>query len=242
MGRLPHHRAGGKGRLSLSRCSASIGRMCRNGGMLRMLIQEQLGGGRVKNHPRSYRADFLVNRSLLPGSARAKMIIDSSGTKCLELCGSSGPLGCLERMLLESSTWRSTIFLMIWKVRNTRRGHSIYQLGVLKRRTKDKGSLSLPTLTKTDASIGQLKGKEFSGTRHTLKLEQAINSFPTLLKTDAHGHGYQINRNGQKNLTLPGFIKALPTITARDYKGSTKKMWKQATPIEIWMGRCRSMD
>src|SRR5208337_3362482 len=33
MGRVPHHRPGGKSRLSLSRYCASIGRMCQNGGM-----------------------------------------------------------------------------------------------------------------------------------------------------------------------------------------------------------------
>ena len=37
----------------------------------------------------------------------------------------------------------------------------------------------LPTLTGCDATMGQLKGKEFTGNKHVMKLEQASNYLPT---------------------------------------------------------------
>jgi len=45
---------------------------------------------------------------------------------------------------------------------------------------EENGSLLLPTLNTCDATMGQLKGKEYTGNRHALKLEQAINLIPTL--------------------------------------------------------------
>jgi hypothetical protein len=42
----------------------------------------------------------------------------------------------------------------------------------------------LPTLTSCDATMGQLKGKEYTGNRHALKLEQAINLLPTPTSRD----------------------------------------------------------
>ena len=37
----------------------------------------------------------------------------------------------------------------------------------------------LPTLTGCDATMGQLKGKVFSGNKHAMKLEQVLNYLPT---------------------------------------------------------------
>jgi hypothetical protein len=199
-----------------------------------MLRQEQLGGGRVRDTRRSYRADFLVSPSATPGNERAKRIIVSSGIRCCELCGSSGPLGSLERMLLESSVWRSTIFLLIWKVRNTGRGHSIFQLEVLKRRTKGNGSSSLPTVTKADATLNSVAGKEYSGCRHALKIGQAINKIPTI-RANERG-GYQRDRGliGKERLTVMGLIKSLPTVTSRDHKDTGNL---ENVPVNALLGR-----
>lgn len=50
---------------------------------------------------------------LLPGSEEARRTTAISGRKCSELLQNCGPVGSLVKMLLESSTWRSTrCFLM----------------------------------------------------------------------------------------------------------------------------------
>ena len=202
--------------------------------MLEVFRQEQLGGGRVKNIRRSYRADFLVNPSVTPGNERAKRTIVSSGIRCCELCGSSGPLGSLERMLLESSVWHSTIFFLIWKVRNTRRGHSIFQLEVLKRRTKGKGSSSLPTVTKADATLNSVAGKEYTGNRHSLKIGQAINKIPTIRANERGGYQRDRGLKGKERLTILGLIQSLPTVTSRDHKDTGNL---ENVPVNALLGR-----
>lgn len=52
----------------------------------------------------------------------------SSGLRCAGSCRSSGPLGCLERTLLASSAWRSTIVLLTWSVSATPSGRSLFRL------------------------------------------------------------------------------------------------------------------
>jgi hypothetical protein len=107
---------------------------------------------------------------------------------------------------------------MIWKVRNTRRGHSIFQLAVLKHRTKDNEYSSLPTLTKADATPHGIPGKEYAGGRHALKLEQAINKLPTLRANKRGGYQRDQGKKGKERPTLTGIINHLPTVTSRDHK------------------------
>ncbi len=71
---------------------------------------------------------FHANHFPQPESGEAEMMTVISGLRCLESCASSGPLGCLERMLLGSQVWHSMIFYPIWKVRATPRGHSFFRL------------------------------------------------------------------------------------------------------------------
>lgn len=58
----------------------------------------------------------LASPSRLPGSAEAQGMTVISGQKCLELSRSSGPLGLLVKMLLESSAWRSRARILTWRV------------------------------------------------------------------------------------------------------------------------------
>ena len=52
----------------------------------------------------------------------------TSGRKCLESCGSSGPLGSLQRMLVESSIWNSNLVVLTWKIKTIPSGRSLFQL------------------------------------------------------------------------------------------------------------------
>jgi hypothetical protein len=75
-----------------------------------------------------FAADTPASHFLQPGSARAKLMTVTSG---LNLCGSwlnSGPLGSLERMLLGTSAWGSTMCFLTWKDRATPAGRLLFQL------------------------------------------------------------------------------------------------------------------
>lgn len=74
----------------------------------------------------------------------------TSGRRCLGLCGSSGPLGCLERTLLESSTWNSNLAVLAWRVKAIRSGRSLFQLAASVPGTGENGVLLWPTPTSRD--------------------------------------------------------------------------------------------
>ena len=132
----------------------------------------------------SFLEDFRASPTARQASAGDVMTTVISGLKCSESSENRGPVGLLEKMLLGSSIWRSTTCVLTWKQKVTRRGLSYYQLAVSALRTRDTGVSSLPMITATDAVIGSVKGKEFTGTRHALKLEQALNTLPTIIERD----------------------------------------------------------
>lgn len=70
----------------------------------------------------------LASRSVAPGSAEARMMTVTSGRRCSELSRKSGPLGLLEKMLLESSAWHSTRCFLTWKAKATKQGRLLFRL------------------------------------------------------------------------------------------------------------------
>jgi hypothetical protein len=99
--------------------------------------------------------------------------------------------------------------------------------------TEENGFLLLPTLMGEAAEM-TCAGKEYCGTRHSLKLGQALNMLPTLLANE--GGAYQRDRGikGKERPTLTGVIRLLPTCTSRDYK-DTGKM--ENVPVNSLLGR-----
>jgi len=98
----------------------------------------------VKNRGSSP-AVFPASHSVVPGSERATRMTVSSGLKCSALLRNSGLVGCLVRMLLESSVWRSTIVLLRWKPSATPRGRLLFRLAPSTPRTAGTGSGLWPT-------------------------------------------------------------------------------------------------
>ena len=86
-----------------------------------------------------------ANPSPKPDSAEARAMTATSGRRCLELSTSCGLLGSLERMLLTSSIWRSTMCFLTWKVKATPHGRLWFQLVASALRTKDTDLQSWPT-------------------------------------------------------------------------------------------------
>lgn len=130
-----------------------------------------------------------VSRSALPGSDEARRMTVISGRKCLELLESCSPVGSLVRMLLESSIWRSTRCTLTWKTKATKAGRCLFRLAASTRRTGASAAQFWPTVTGFDAAGGELKGKEYCGTRHAMKLGQAVRMFPTPRASDSKGSG-----------------------------------------------------
>ena len=73
----------------------------------------------------------------LPGSKEARRTTATSGRRCYELYPKSGPLGLLQKMLLESSNWHSTKRYLTWKVKATKQSRLIFQLAVSMPRISD---------------------------------------------------------------------------------------------------------
>ena len=153
-----------------------------------------------------------------------------SGLKCLELYQNSGPLGSLVRMLLGSSIWRSTRCTLTWKTKVTPSKRLLFRLAPSMPRTGGTDAQLLPTITRFDATCGDLPGKEFTGTRHAMKLIQAVNMWRTPTATDADGRGTYATYNAYKDRIERGkqislanqvkFPQLWPTPKATDYKGS----------------------
>jgi hypothetical protein len=76
----------------------------------------------------SYQADSHASRLVKPGSSEARKMTVISGRKCLESLEKSGPLGYLQKTLLESSQWNSTMFYLTWKKRHTKQKRLYFQL------------------------------------------------------------------------------------------------------------------
>ena len=164
-----------------------------------------------------FREDSPVSRSVLPGSEEARKMTVTSGWKCLQLSGNSGPLGLLEKMCLESSIWHSTRCLLTWKTKATNAGASLFRLAVSMPRTGGNDVPFWPTPS-TGASL-------CGGT----------GNFKTLQKMAEKGLITEEERRqlsqGNGGKTNPGlvewlmgyeqtFTSLIPTPRASDYKGA----------------------
>ena len=135
-----------------------------------------------------------------PGSEEARTMTATSGRKCLELYRKSGPLGSLVRMLVGSSEWVSTRRYLTWKPQATKRGRLYFRLVPLTPPTDVIDARLLHTPTRFDADCGDLKGKEFTGTRHAMKLIQAVKMWPTPKATDCKGSGRRGSKAAEHDL------------------------------------------
>ena len=160
-----------------------------------------------------------VSRSALPGSDEARRMTVISGRKCSELYASCGPVGSLVRMLLESSIWRSTRCLLTWKAKVTKGGRCLFRLAASTRRTGASAAQFWPTVTGFDATGGELKGKEFCGTRHAMKLGQAVRMFPTPRANCMTGASWAPRRQGAPDLQT--FAAMFPTPTTERLCGGS---------------------
>ena len=123
----------------------------------------------------------------------------TSSLKCLELSRSSGPLGSLVRMLLESSAWRSIRCYLTWKVSATPARRLLFRLVPSMPRTGGTGAQSWPTPTAADAYTEDLKSSQQKpGSMHSVTLSSAVKMWSTPTANDAKNSSLppsQIKRN-----------------------------------------------
>ena len=162
-------------------------------------------------------ADSPASRSVWPGSGEARRMTVTSGRKCLELSRSCGPLGSLERMLLESSAWRSTRCYLTWKVSATPAKRLLFRLVPSTPRTGGTDVQSWPTPTAADSYTGRLKStQQKPGSMHSVNLSDAVAMFPTPTRFDAECgdlKGKEYNGQSRHAMKLIQAAKLYPTPT-----------------------------
>lgn len=136
----------------------------------------------------------------------------SSGLKCCVLLRNSSPLGSLLRMCLGSSVWVSTMRLLTWKPKVTRRGRLFFQLVPSEPRTEEIEFLFWPTPLTDDAHQLTRKSGMFKS------LTRAV-MFPT---PTVHGNN---NRKGASQKSGDG----LATVVRQMFLSPTASDGKRAT-------------
>lgn len=169
-----------------------------------------------------FQAGFPVSPSPLPASNEARRMTATSGQKWLGLSKNSGPLGLLEKMLLESLSWHSPIFYLSWKPKDIGQGHFLYQLVLSEPDTEDTGWQSWPTPTAADSYTDRMKStQQKPGSRHSVNLSDAVKMWPTPRGNETGCYQMSGKNRDRKTLTLTGMVKLYNTPTAQESKNST---------------------
>lgn len=131
---------------SVAQSSASIGLMCRASKMYVRSIERRLKRGGYLQLT-LFAVDTPASLSQRPGNGAARQTTATSGLKCLGLSANYGPLGSLERILLGTLRWGSTMCFLTWKTRATPQGRLLFQLAPSMPRTGEIGFGLWPTPT-----------------------------------------------------------------------------------------------
>lgn len=184
-----------------------------------------------------FQEGFPASHSVLPGSEEAKKMTVTSGLKCSVLCRICGPLGSLVKTLLVSSTWHSTRCYLTWKVSATPAKRLLFRLVP---RTPHTGEIDVrlfPTITKFDAECGDLRGKEYNGTLHSMKLTQAVRMWPTPTAGQcgmtAITSGRPLERSTHLTTQVALAEKLIPTPIATDWKNRGCKDYRKRREFQL---------
>lgn len=170
-----------------------------------------------------------ASRLVLPGSEEAQKMTVTSGRRCLELYKNSTPVGLLAKMLLESSTWRSTRCYLTWKISVTPAKRLLFRLVPSMPRTEGTDAPLLPTPTATLADHGGPNQRD-SSCRPGLQM--AAMMWPTPAARDYKGsnsmeHLTRESDNRNHRDQLANAVKLWPTPTARNSKGASNTKTRQ---------------
>ena len=150
-------------------------------------------------------ADSPASHSVWPGSGGARRMTVTSSLKCLELSRSSGPLGSLVRMLLESSAWRSTRCFLTWKASVTPHRRLLFRLVPSTLRTEETEFLSwegtenrvvyfIPTPRAHNIPTSKKAKRKY---KSSPSLTDYVLMFPTPKAQNCRGNGEKHGEGGQ---------------------------------------------
>ena len=156
----------------------------------------------------------LASPSPLPGNSEARKMTATSGRKWLGLSKNSGPLGLLEKMLLESLGWHSPIFYMNWKPVDIGQGHFLYQL-----------ALSEPDIDDTELPLWATPTAQDYKPRGPNSRQQGLPEQVKLWPTPkARQRGDCPSERKRNSPDLSAAVKMYNTPTAQDAKNSTLQL------------------
>lgn len=177
-------------------------------------------------------ADSPASRSPLPGSGEARKMTAISGQKWLGLSRNSGPLGLLEKMLLESCEWHSPIYYLNWRPVDIGQEHFLFQLVLSEPDTDDTGSQLwvAPNLRewKTPIASDASNRKMYTNSRGEPNLSGQVKIWPTPKASDCKGSGHAESRSAEhdrKRGNLKGVVM-YATPQARDYRTGQASRWE----------------
>lgn len=238
-------------------CETDSAEESRDGQMSTLLRQMTLSGELASTARPSSPAGSPASRSPVPGSEEARKMIVTSGRRCLESCGSSGPLGCLERTLLESSIWNSNLVVLTWKVKGILSGRSLFQLAVSEPCTDENGCSLL--LTPRETMIEE-DPENFRKRMNSKRKNDRKNGFPNLavqvkylLPTpttqEAESLDFDLtetgrrkvkNGDGSRGLNLARMIQMFPTPRSRESGDCTYSQGNHDKPTMTLSGAVKS--
>lgn len=169
-----------------------------------------------------FQGDFLASRLALPGNSEATKMTVSSGLRCLELYRNSSLVGCLVRMLLESSIWRSTKCFLTWRISDMRLKHLLFQLVPSTPDTDEIGSLLWGTPNtmdylpqRSEESLIKQATTSRKGRTRPANLREQVNPDTVRLWLTATGPERSgINKNTGRGAGLSHAVKMWPTPRA----------------------------
>ena len=190
-----------------------------------------------------FQGDFPVNRSPSPGSAEAQQMTVTSGRKCSGLSRIYGPLGLLEKTLLESSIWRSTRCYLTWRPKATPQGRLLFQLAVSMPRTAETGSqlwLGTMTASQTGGNHSLRSPKRLKG--RTPSPAEFVTMWPTPRAQESGDYQYSRGDHTRPTPTLSGAVKLWPTPIATEARqglqirrnGTKGTQQSLSTAVKMW--------
>jgi len=202
--------------------------------------------------------DSPVNLSAMRASEPVRTMTATSGRKCAESLESLGPLGCLLKMLKDSSVWLSPIGILSWKMKqqyakkrkwsSKQSGKTLKQSGINPSQLLFQLAASVPRIGDTEFSFWaspqtrDYRSGDVPGTPRALRkqkqgwslnLNDQVKLRPTPRANDAQKRGNIANdpRNG-----LPAAVRLWATPNAADAVGTTGGGQSRSlrTDVRMW--------
>ena len=167
-------------------------------------------------------ADSPVSLSVQLGSEEAEAMTATSGRRCLESFKCLVPGSSWQRTflasLLSSPAWHSRLCLLIWRLRDTKRGRVLFLLRASVPRTSDTGYSLWPT---PDANSGERYGQnpQRVNPERTYTINDAVRMWPTPTENGNYnrkgasassGDGLATAIGGQLNPTWVEWLQGFP--------------------------------